>query len=355
MVNPLKIDPSRTKTLRDKWVREFNARFNALKGKINRLVIEDDAFGWRDKNQLPTFNTRWRFLSDDRKLEEFKRWIRDQLAITVLARRSLVGADDAIDSWLHDYIEQAYNKGVARAFDDVRRPTSVVLPTGTVAGAKQEFIGSFGGRIGVGRVKLLASRALDDLVGVTDAMATKMGRILVDGMIEGKSPWDVAREINKEVSIGANRAKTIARTETLRAHNEGALDAMEDLGVDKIGVMVEWDTTEIGITKRGYPSPCPLCAPLDGMVLTLKEAHGMFPRHPNCMCVPIPANVGEPTEDQKRGKARLEKAIERSLLAEIPKKARGKRSIETQRKRSSWTGANKKFSKKRPKKFSVTK
>jgi len=38
---------------------------------------------------------------------------------------------------------------------------------------------------------------------------------------------------------------------------------------------------------------CELCAPLEGIVLKVSEARGMLPRHPNCRCCFIPANVGE--------------------------------------------------------------
>jgi len=38
---------------------------------------------------------------------------------------------------------------------------------------------------------------------------------------------------------------------------------------------------------------CPLCQPLEGVVLSVKEARGMIPRHINCRCAWIPAGVGE--------------------------------------------------------------
>ena len=40
--NPLKLDPSRTITLRKKFVTEFWKRFQKLKGEINKLIIEED-------------------------------------------------------------------------------------------------------------------------------------------------------------------------------------------------------------------------------------------------------------------------------------------------------------------------
>ena len=49
---------------------------------------------------------------------------------------------------------------------------------------------------------------------------------------------------------------------------------------------------------------------MEGVVLKLSEATGMIPRHPNCRCSFIPANVGESREGQTRGKAKIERAID---------------------------------------------
>jgi SPP1 gp7 family putative phage head morphogenesis protein len=134
------------------------------------------------------------------------------------------------------------------------------------------------------------------------------------------------------------RALAISRTETLRAHNEGALDALEDLGVTEIGVAVEWSTAKDGRV-------CPICAPLQGVILKTKEAHGMFPRHPNCRCVPVPANVGESTDGQVRSAKSIKQAIASSLKAG----ARKKDTLAQARAKSKWAGADKSISTSRPK------
>jgi hypothetical protein len=128
----------------------------------------------------------------------------------------------------------------------------------------------------------------------------------------------------------------IARTEVIRAHAEGQLDALEELGVEELGVEVEWTVTEDSRL-------CPLCAALKGVVLTLDEAKGLLPRHPNCRCAFIPANVGEDEEGQLRSKSAIEKAIDKSIQAESPK-----RPLEEQRERSRWPGADTKIAKTRP-------
>jgi SPP1 gp7 family putative phage head morphogenesis protein len=278
-------------------------------------------------------NTRWAFLTVSDKLREFVSWLKTRVAIGILSTSYL----QEPDHWLQEHIQRMYFKGVSRAFDEVRNPT-LARSLDWYEGTRGEFLrSSFGRAVDMARVKLLASRAFNELNGVTDQMGQTIQRELADGMILGESPRTVGARLNKVVEGYKNRGLTIARTETLRAHNEGALDAMEKLGVEEIGVMVEWSTAE-------DEKVCPLCKPLQGVVMKIKEAHGLLPRHPNCRCVPIPANVGEDTSRQKRSKEEIEEAIDQSVQAESPN-----RPIEEQRKRSSWQGADLEPSKKRPK------
>jgi hypothetical protein len=153
----------------------------------------------------------------------------------------------------------------------------------------------------------------------------------MDGMVNGINPRVIGVELNKVIDGYKNRGTAIARTETIRAFNEGALNGLENLGATAVGVMVEWSVSGMGITKLGNLSPCPKCAPLSGLVLTIEEARGLLPRHTNCMCSLIPANVGEKTTGQVRDAARIRSAIERS--------ARGD---------TRWFGAKKTISTKRP-------
>ena len=296
-------------------------------------------------NNALTVNTRWQFLTDSEKLEEFKAWIKAQVSQNVLAA---AGAVTDPDHWLRRHIANTYRKGMSRAFDALKRP-ELARRLDFFKGRRDEFLRqSFARPVSVDRVKLLVARTFNDLEGVANAMATQMQRTLGDGFIRGDSPFDIARQLNKDVAdIGKKRARMIARTEVVRAHNEGQLDAMKDLGVTQVGVAVEWRTSGLGITARGNASPCSLCAPLNGIVMDVDTAHGMLPRHPNCMCSFLPANVGESTKGQKRTKHGLRDAINKSIMAERPKKS--KRKLAQQKRRSRWVGAGKTIRKGSPK------
>ena len=121
-------------------------------------------------------------------------------------------------------------------------------------------------------------------------------------------------------------------SDTTRVLAERQLDSLETCGMDDVGVAVEWSTA-------GDDRECKLCKPLQGIVLTGVEARDLIPRHDECRCCWIPANVGESKKGQKRTKTAIDKAIARSLKAELVESGE----------RSSWPGAHRTISEKRPK------
>ena len=75
--------------------------------------------------------------------------------------------------------------------------------------------------------------------------------------------------------------------------------------------------------------------------MSVSEARGLIPRHPNCRCAWIPANVGEKGKGQKRGGS-ADVAIRKSLKAELPKKTRAgepvPQTVKEAKRRSTWAG-----------------
>ena len=265
--------------------------------EFDRVYYSDD-----DRNQTevlltnvsPVTNTPWEFLTTDEQLQSFLDWLKSQVNILILAKAQSMALSDP-EHWLTFHIENVYRKALGRAFDSVRHP-ELADKMDFYQGRREEFLrSSFSRPVSKERVKLLAARTFNDLSGVSDAMATQMQRTLVDGFIKGESPFEIARALNHDVdNIGIKRAKTIARTEIVRAHNEGQLDGLEALDVESVGVAVEWAVSGIGITGRGNPSPCDLCAPLAKTVFTIKEARGLLPRHPNCVLASSKIVAGTP-------------------------------------------------------------
>ncbi len=199
---------------------------------------------------------------------------------------------------------------------------------------------TLGQPVAAGKVNLISSRVFTNWEGITEAMSAKLGEILTDGLAQGRHPREVARTVTKALGIPSERAFTIAHTEIMRCHCQGQLDAMEDMGVTGLGVAVECSTA-------GDDRVCEQCAPLQGIVLTTKEACGLLPRHEECRCCWTPANLGEDTKAQKRNKKAIDEAINRSIRAEIPETS--KRTLADQKARSSWRGATVTIAKTRPK------
>lgn len=295
MSNRFRIDPTRTTLLRRSFESQMRRRFKDLQKRIIQLVVADDSFGL-------TTNAVFSFQSSPDQLAGFDKWLLDQYVDGVLEYTN------GEEAWTDAYIRKAYDSGVAKA-DAAIKKSKAAITTGPLQT-------SFTTETSYQKLKLLQTRSFSDLVNVTDAMAGSMRRVLVDGMLAGKGPRQIAVDLNKEVAgIGIKRATTIARTEIIRAHAEGALDHMEKMGVEEIGVEVEWSTT-------GDAKVCPLCASLEGAIIPIARAHGMFPRHPNCRCSPIPYVDDEPSKQARR--KRLKAAIAKSLSLE---------------KKSRWAGA----------------
>lgn len=345
MINPLRLDPTRTTMLRKKFAVEMTRRFNNLKRKVNKLLVEDDALGLKlidpfQSTSNPLVNAGWEVLDTEQKIEAFKKWLKVQIALEIIESHT---APTPAEAWVKDYIKEGFKKGVSRSFDDVRKPhtKSGKGEDKFYAGTKDEFLrGVLNQPVSVDRVRVLVARTYTELEGISESMSKELTNLMTDGLIQGLSPREVARNISQRIDkINRNSALSMARTDVVRAHAEGQLYALERLGVAEVGVSVEWATS-------GY-NVCDLCRPMEKVVLKISEAHGMIPRHRNCKCAFIPAGVGEDYTNQIRSKDRILAAIQRSLKEEIPK--RSKRTVAEQRERSDWAGAHTKISKKRDK------
>lgn len=244
-------------------------------------------------------NERWRFHATDEQLKAFQEWLKQQTDLYVRGMTE--------EELWNRYIQDGFKKGAGRAFDDAGdRPGWDPEEAAFYAGTKEQFLKSaFGRPESLEKVKLLAARTFEELNGMTDDMRNKLGRVLTQGLIQGDGPVAIAREMTKQLDLSRARAETIARTELIRAHAEGQLVGLEEMGVEEVGVMVEWSTAQ-------DDRVCELCEPMEGVVLKIEEARGMIPRHPNCRCAYIPANVAEPTDDQKRSQYKIKKAVKRS-------------------------------------------
>lgn len=225
----------------------------------------------------PTANaSSWALLPAPEKVAAFTAWLKGRFG-------SLLKAGQ--DAWTA-YAIAGFKKGAGRAFDDVMKAGAVPdEKLDFYEGKREQFLkDSFAHPVAPEKVRLLVHRVMTELQGVADQTAVATARVLADGLTQGKSPRDVGRDLAKTVDgFGAARAATVARTETIRAHAEGQLVALKQLGVEDIGVAVEWAT--------GGKNVCPSCRALNGVILKVDEASGLIPRHPNCVVAETPVSA----------------------------------------------------------------
>ena len=219
-----------------------------------------------------SLNQRFAFATSSEKVVAYEEWLKTKFDDVVVSDR---------DAYWERYVAEGYNKGAGRAFDDTYKARRAMAGSqeqlAYYQGSKEQFLqDAFGNPESLDKVKLLAGRTLTDLKNVNSVMATQMSRALVDGLTQGIGAIALAKNLTSIVGDNEYRAMTIARTELIRAHAEGQLDAMEKMGVEEVGVMVEW-------SSAGDDRVCPLCQDLDGVVLKISEARGIIPRHPNAV------------------------------------------------------------------------
>lgn len=329
MPNQIKIDPSRTTTLRKRFMADMRRRFRSVEKANTKLIIDDDALGLITSEPI-RFNVEsqiWRFRTNPQKVKAYRKWLKDQVDAKILT--PIGGISDK--PWTADYIESAYRKGFTRAYTDLFAEELASTPE-FYAGGKAQFLrDAFNQPVAQSQMELLATRSFTELEGVTSTMSQQLSRHLVNGLAQGHSVSIIARNMTKSINDLTNtRAMAIARTEIIASHAEGQLDSFVKLGVEEVGILAEWSTA-------GDDRVCPWCGELEGVVMTVKEARGLIPRHPNCRCVWIPASKSQRRKGQLWGKAG-KKAVDKSIQAEAPKTI--KRTKRAVRRRSVWAGKN---------------
>lgn len=277
----VQFDPTRTLTLRNRFVRDMEKRFNQLKRDITKHIVEEDALGANEKRNIFALRTNvFEYTRSQAKAESFMRWLdrmEEQGILEQVAPR--LGAAPSLQPWTNQYIQSAYQKGILRARQELSA-IGVPVTTGDPFGV--EISAVFNQPIHVDRMGLLFTRTFEDLKGIDAVMDSQISRILTQGMAEGLSPRTIARNINVfgVDRKGKVRARMLARTEIIRAHHVANVQEYRMAGIEKVKVKAEWVTAGFNV--------CVICAGNEGKVFTLRQIEGMIPAHPNCRCVIAP-------------------------------------------------------------------
>lgn len=263
-------DPTKTTVLRRRFEEDLERRFDIVKRAIREMVLIENAFG------IVRNVGRFEFERDSDKGKAFMRWLKDlqdKEILEIVPGTPLKAV--ASNAWTNKYIQSAYQKGIANAGARMRSAGAQV--------SDRWLNGAFNRPIHADRIARIYMRTFKDLDGITKEMDKGIRKTLSLGFAEGRSPLDIARQLNKDVDgIGITRARTLARTEIVAAHADANLSAFEEAGVEGVDVESEWSTAS---------DPCPICDELAGETYTIAEARGLMPAHPNCRCAWTPRIV----------------------------------------------------------------
>lgn len=303
MRRSLKTDPTRTTLLRRQFEKAMRERFLRISRALADKVGAEDAFGLNPRQITPfsgastgggvvRFNAAFDFRTDEAKLKAFAAWLDEQVKAGLLT----ISEDgyNAEKPWLSMYVESAYRKGLVNAY------AATTGSKGSLSefeqGKRAQFLQSaFAAPEQLSKVRFLATRAYEDLKGISAFTAQRLNREMAGAIANGYGAMQTARILRDSLGIPENRARILARTEIIAAHAQGQLDGFKALGVKEVGVMAEWQT-------GGDDRVCPKCSAMMGKVFTVEEAQGLIPLHPSCRCSFLP-HLGSRAEKTLRTSA----------------------------------------------------
>lgn len=280
------IDPTRTLSLRARFIADLTRRFRALQRDITASIVANDVFGLTDSlggftGLVAAPPKAFAFPRNDQKVAAFMEWLRVQEKagiLEIVERTTLAGT--AGQPWTNIYIQTAYQKGIARGRAELRK-AGVDVPSFGL-GAPSDINILFNQPVHAERAAMLFQRTFSELEGITAAMDQQISRVLAQGLLEGRGPRELARLITDRVDkIGITRARTLARTEIIRAHHVATVQEYRNAGIVGVKVTAEFSTA-------GDNRVCARCNALEGRVFTLDVIEGIIPVHGNCRCVAIP-------------------------------------------------------------------
>jgi hypothetical protein len=146
------------------------------------------------------------------------------------------------------------------------------------------------------------AKAIGDAVGLTPAQSDQVDRVRLALQDEDVKPSTIARRVAQlQKRKLKQRGQLIARTETMRAGNDGQLASWRTLVERGLLDDNRYEREWLAIVPSDGRT-CPICEGLDGIRApiggdyTPEEAKGGAPQHPDCRCterlVPVASGSG---------------------------------------------------------------
>lgn len=264
--------PTDTQGLEREYRVEVDRRFRKLRGVLRQTIDTNDALGLRDRTNAAArqhaaedIEPRDRFPFRNRAGKElaFQNQLREWLDEGVL---EVVGEDtiEAGEHWSGTYVRSSSKEGIRWANQQLR-DRGVSLDDG----ASLDVI--FDRPMHTDELERLYTRNFEGLQDITEDLDQTLSRELMRGLIDGENPRTIANRLTKETrTMQSQRARTLARTEVLNAHNTAAKTRFREMGVAEVQIL-------------GH-NPCPICEPYVGETYSITDIpQGGPPFHPNCL------------------------------------------------------------------------
>lgn len=113
-----------------------------------------------------------------------------------------------------------------------------------------------------------------------DLLRAELDKLLTTGIIQGKNPNELARELRKTIDASTYNSERLLRTELARVQTDAQRNSYEANGFE-----------EYEFIACGGPDVCPICKALDGEHFKVKDMDpgtNAPPMHPNCHCSTAP-------------------------------------------------------------------
>ena len=275
-------DPTLTLTLRNRLTSAYSRRFKSISSKLKKSIVADNFFGGRkisnNKKTDITLN-EYEYPVSSQKVNEFMAYVNSLIEADIFERAIVFQAGNLNQQiWSNTYIYTAYRSGLERSRADLSRMGFSQFTSGA-----QFSIGAFlTAPVHIDALRTAYTRQYDTLRGITTEMSSQISQILTTGIAEGRSPLELARKIDNRIEkIGITRAKRLARTEIVRAHNIAAINnyrQLDTLITDDLQVQW-WSSLDERVRS--------LHRIWHGEIISFTEATRRI-GEPNCRCAVLP-------------------------------------------------------------------
>lgn len=134
-------------------------------------------------------------------------------------------------------------------------------------------------------------------------LANQLNDKLRNGIIQGKSPFQIANDLSERMQVGRYQAQRLVRTEYMHVLNQGQIEGYKAKGYTKL----KWHASKDERT-------CEICGKHHGNEYEIDEAPHL-PAHPGCRCTFVPViDVESAAEELKQARDELNSISERSII-----------------------------------------